>query len=344
MADVTAPVDGPGLLARWRYVLRTTNPPEGRVDLVSRWLVITRASVLPMTITAGAVAGLLAVRQDGFSVGWFLLAFLGIVLAHVSNNLMNDLFDTEVGLDTEEYPRALYAPHPVLSGMISRRGLVTAALVVNLADLAILVVLFAARGWPVVAFALGGFVLSVAYTAPPLRLKKRGLGELDVLVVWGPLMVGGTYYAAVGAIPWQVLAASVPYGLLATAVLMGKHIDKIEWDEPKGIHTLPVVLGELRSRQATQALIAGFYVTVAACVAAGALPWPSLLVVVGIPVAVKAWRALSSPRPDQPPENFPVWPLWFAAIAFLHTRRAGALLVVGLAVAAAADISPYGLS
>lgn len=40
--------------------------------------------------------------------------------------------------------------------------------------------------------ALGGFVLSVAYTAPPLRLKKRGLGEPDVLVVWGPLMVCGT--------------------------------------------------------------------------------------------------------------------------------------------------------
>ena len=57
------------------------------------------------------------------------------------------------------------------------------------------------RGWPVVAFALGGFFLSVAYTAPPLRLKKRGLGEPDVLVVWGPLMVGGTYYAAVGNMP-----------------------------------------------------------------------------------------------------------------------------------------------
>ena len=46
------------------------------------------------------------------------------------------------------------------------------------------------------------------------------------------------------------------------------------------------------------------------------------------------WRAFDSPRPAQPPARFPVWPLWFAAIAFLHTRRAGALLVLGLAVAA----------
>src|SRR5437016_11275520 len=111
--------------------------------------------------------------------------------------------------------------------MITRRGLLTAALTVNLVDLAILVVLLAARGWPVVAFALGGLLLSVAYTAPPLRLKKHGLGEPTVLAVWGPLMVGGTYYAAVGTVPWEVLVASLPYALLCVAVLMGKHIDKI---------------------------------------------------------------------------------------------------------------------
>src|SRR5215217_3493482 len=123
---MTETVSHTPLLARWREVLRTTNPPEsGEVDIVSKWLVLTRAAVLPMTLTAGLVAGLLAVRQEGFEWGWYLLALLGITLAHVSNNLMNDLFDTEVGLDTESYPRALYAPHPVLTGMITRRGLAT---------------------------------------------------------------------------------------------------------------------------------------------------------------------------------------------------------------------------
>ncbi|HEV2370442.1 MAG TPA: hypothetical protein VGR90_11250, partial [Acidimicrobiales bacterium] len=82
-----------GLLSRWREVMRTSNPPAGRLDPVSKWLVLTRAAVLPMTLTAGLVAGLLAVRKPGFSWGWYLLALLGILLAHVSNNLMNDLFD-----------------------------------------------------------------------------------------------------------------------------------------------------------------------------------------------------------------------------------------------------------
>jgi 1,4-dihydroxy-2-naphthoate octaprenyltransferase len=323
-----------GLLARWRHVLRTTNPPEGEVDFVSRWLVLTRAAVLPMTLTAGAVAGLLAVHEDGFRLGLFLLALVGITLAHVSNNLMNDLFDVEVGSDTESYPRALYAPHPVLSGMISRRGLAGAALAVNVVDLAIGLYLFTQRGWPVLAFAVGGFFLSAAYTAPPFRLKKRGLGEPDVLIVWGPFMVGGTYYAAVGSLPWEIVAASIPYGLLCTAVLMGKHIDKIPYDGPIGIRTLPVMLGERRARRVTQGLMAAFYATVVACVVAGALPWPALACLGGLPVLAKVWRALDEPRPERPPARFPVWPLWFAAIAFLHTRRAGALLVLGLVVAA----------
>ena len=131
---------------------------------------------------------------------------------------------------------------------MTRRQLATYALIVNCLCLAIMIVLTVARGWPIVAFALGGFLLSAAYTAPPLRLKKHGLGEPTVLVVWGPLMVGGTYYAATGQIPGAIVLASLPYALLCTTVLMGKHIDKIPWDGPDGTHTLPVILGEARAR------------------------------------------------------------------------------------------------
>ena len=341
MTDVSDPETKSGvttrsrLLGNWRHVLRTSNPPAGRVDAVSRWLVLTRASVIPMTITAAAIAGLLAAFHDE-SVRWglFALAAVGLVLAHVANNLMNDLFDLEVGSDSDSYPRALYAPHPVLSGMISRRGLLTAAIAVNAADLAILVVLFVFRGWPMVAFALSGFLLSVAYTAPPLRLKKHGLGEATVLVVWGPLMVGGAYYAATGRFPLGILVASLPYALLCTSVLMGKHIDKIPWDAQDGTHTLPVLLGEARARRITQAMFVGFYVSVIALVIVRVLPVASVLVLLSLPVLRRTWKWYSQPKPTASPMPNPVWPLWFAALSFLVTRRAGGLLVLGLIVGA----------
>jgi 1,4-dihydroxy-2-naphthoate octaprenyltransferase len=319
----------------WGYALRTTNPPpDGPVDTVTRWIVVTRAAVLPMTVVSGLVAALLAVGKRGLDWRWLVLAIVGITLAHIANNLMNDLYDTQVGTDSATYPRALYAPHPVLSGLVSRRTLLLAITAVNVADLAILVVLSLARGWPVLAFALSGFVLSVAYTAPPLRLKKRALGEPDVFVVWGPLMVCGTYYSAVGTVGWDVLLASLPYGLLCTTVLMGKHIDKIPYDQPLGIHTLPVVLGVGRARVVTLAMMVGFYVLVAVAVGLGAMPWPALLVVLAVPRMVKVWPYFRRPPPDQPPANYPVWPLWYAALAWLHVRQAGGLLVLGLALGA----------
>ena len=340
MADLSAAqsvkTDRPsGLFHNWRHVLATTNPPAGHMDPVSKWLYLTRAGVLPMTLVSGAIAGLLAVyRGADVSWGWFALSAVGIVGAHMANNLMNDLFDLKVGTDRDNYPRNLYSPHPVLSGVITRKGLAACALAVNAVCLAIMIVLTVARGWPIVAFALGGFLLSAAYTAPPLRLKKRGLGEPTVLVVWGPLMVGGTYYAATGTIPGAIVLASLPYALLCTTVLMGKHIDKIPWDAPDGTHTLPVIMGEAAARRLTQGMFVVFYASIVALVIARVLPVGSLLVVLSFPVLRRTFAAYSQPKPDVSPIPNPVWPLWFAAMSFLVTRRAGGLFALGLVAGA----------
>src|SRR5881398_751482 len=333
----TAERTHPNLLRNWGTVMQTCNPPKGRVDLVSRWLVLTRACVQPMTITAAAIAGLLAVHTPGADWFLFALASVGIVLAHASNNLMNDLFDLDAGSDTDDYPRALYAPHPVLSGMITRQGLLRATAFVNLIDLSILVSLAILRGPWVIAFALAGFVISAGYAAPPLRLKKRGLGEPSVLLVWGPLMVGGTYYAAVGRLPWHIVADTIPYALLCTAVLMGKHLDKLEWDRPAGVGTLPVLLGERRARVATLGLMVGFYLSIIGLTATGALSAWALVALLGVTRLVPVWKVFSKPKPDGPPPeypDYPIWPLWFTAAAFVHARRAGALFVAGLILAA----------
>src|SRR5215472_12455407 len=275
--------------AAWRTVLSTCNAPAGAHDFVTRWLVLTRACVQPMTLTSAAIAGLLAVRVPGFDPGLLLLAAAGLVVAHAANNLINDIFDERLGTDTADYPRALYAPHPVVSGMTTRGAMIRAALLLNVADLAILVLLLLIRGWPMAVFALAGLLVSVGYAAPWLRFKKRGLGEPGVLLVWGPLMVGGTYYAATGHLSWQILAASLPYGLLCTTVLLGKHLDKLDWDRPLKIGTLPVLVGERAARGLTLSPMVAFYVTIVALVIVGALPVPALLALVALPRLRQTW-------------------------------------------------------
>ena len=334
MAAPAAPLSLTARLAAWRYAFLTTNPPEqGVVDGVTRWLVVTRAGVLPMTLTSGLIAVLLAaIAPADVSVDWLnvTLAVVGIVLAHLANNLMNDLADTHVGSDTESYPRALYAPHPILAGLVTKKQLLAGIAICQVLDLAIMITLIQRQDWWIAAFALGGLFLSWAYTAPPLRLKKVGLGELDVLITWGLLMVGGVYYAGTGTLPWQVLAIATVYAVLPTSVLMGKHIDKLPYDAPTGTRTLPVLVGERAARVITQAMIIAYYLGVITLVLVRALPWPALLTLLAVPRAVTAVRAFSQPKPTEAPPDNPVWPLWWAPIAFLHTRRAGGLLILGL--------------
>jgi 1,4-dihydroxy-2-naphthoate polyprenyltransferase len=286
-----------------------------------------------MTLVSVSIAGLLAVRVPTFDLVLFLLAAVGSVIAHAANNMINDYFDLEEGLDTKDYPRSEYAPHPVLSGLVTRQGLLRAILFANALDAMIMIVLFIQRGWPIIAFALAGLFVSVFYVAPPLRLKARGLGEPSVFLIWGPIMVGGTYYAAVGSLPTEVLLASIPYALLVMTVLMGKHIDKEPWDRNEGIRTLPVVLGEDSARRFTAVLLVLFYVATALLVLTAFLPVWSLLTFLAIPRLTKTLQTYSKPKPDSPPARYPIWPLWFGPSAFVHSRRAGTMFVLGLFIA-----------
>src|SRR5690242_7550647 len=259
------------LFENWRYAIAQGNIPRGRaIDPVTKWLLIVRACVFPMTLTSALIGGLLAAATaPSIDWGFFALACVGVVLAHAANNMINDYFDTEGGVDTESYTRALYAPHPILSGLISKKGLLAAIAAVNLVDFAIMCVLTASHGWPVVAFALAGLFISVFYVAPPIRLKHHGLGEPGVAIVWGPLMIAGTYYVSAGSLPAWVWLATIPYAISVTTVLIGKHVDKYEQDSAKGIHTLPVLLGKQTSLRLNQALMIAFYPIVALLVLRG---------------------------------------------------------------------------
>ena len=345
--DTTTPVSLRERLLAWKEILETANPPATRpLDTVGKWLVITRAAVFPMTIWSGLIGGLLAVaatRTSGVTVDYWLLTIsvVGLVLAHAANNMINDYFDSSGGVDTPGYVRALYAPHPILSGWVTRKQLAAAILAVNVIDAGLMLYLTAVRGPLILVFALAGLFISVFYVAPPIRLKHHGLGEPGVFLVWGPLMVGGTFLAATGTIPGWVLLVSVPYALLVTSVLFGKHIDKIEADSAIGVRTLPVILGEARARTVGSWLMIAFYPLTLLAVVVGLLgPWV-LLVVLGIPRLLSVLKVFAKPKPLAPPPGYPErgWPLWFVGYAFVHTRRAGGLLTLGLLLNAIVPIT-----
>lgn len=299
-----------------------------RLDVISRWLISTRAAVLIMTFISATIGGLLAARDGRFNFLYWLLVVIGLVFAHALNNLLNDYTDYNRGVDKDNYYRTQYGPQPLESGLMTRRELLTYAAVTGLIALAAGGYLVAMRGWlALLLLAIGAFFLFF-YTWP---LKYIGLGEIAVIIVWGPLMIGGSYFIITGQWDWRVVLAGLPYALGTTTVIYGKHIDKLEADKAKGIHTLPVVIGEKAARVSVQVMIALMYLLVIGLVIAGYFT-PFMLVVLGaLTLLPGTWKMLSHPRPSEPPPAYrESWPIWFVGAAFIHNRRFGMLFLLGL--------------
>jgi len=311
-------------------IQRVDKPAWERLDLISRWLIVARASVLVITFISVAIAGLLAIRAGRFDPALWVLTALALLLAHATNNLLNDLTDHLKGVDRNNYFRAIYGPHALEHQLLSVRGLIAYAAFSGLIALAIGGYLVSVRGPLALALLAAGAVFVLFYTWP---LKYIGLGEVAVILVWGPLMIGGTYFVVTGLWDWDVLLVGLPYALGATTVIFGKHIDKLADDRSRGIRTLPVLVGERAARWMLGAMIVLMYAIVAFLVVIGFLGPVVLVVFLALPRARAALALYAKPRPTERPEHWPavVWPLYFVRVAFAHNRRFGMLFLVGLA-------------
>ncbi len=334
MTTATKTAGGPRLWLKALYTIPRVDPAT--VDPISRWLILGRVSVVVMTAISAVIGGLLAVRDDVFDAPLLVLVAVGLVLAHTGSNLVNDFWDFQHGIDTPDSPRTNYGPHPVAGEQHDLREFAFVTLIILAAATAIGVYLTATAGLWVLAFALSGAFVLLFYSGGPFPLKYIGLGELGVFIVWGPLMIGGSYYVMAQELPLWVILASVPYGLGVTTVLFGKHLDKLSFDASKGIRTMPIVLGERTARRVTVTLSVLMYVSTLA-LAIWQEMWALGLVVGALPLLMLLIRFYRQPKPAAPPDGYRGWPLWFVAVAFIHNRRFGLLFVTGLAIQVIAE-------
>ena len=322
-------------LGMWGKALQGIPRPDKEewqgLDVISRWLIATRAAVLIMTFLSAAIAGILALKAGQFNaVLWGVMA-IGLIFAHATNNLLNDLTDYRRGVDRDNYFRTQYGPQPLESGFMTQRELLTYAGITGAIALAAGIYLVVMRG-PLALLLLGlGVFFVLFYTWP---LKYVALGELSVLLVWGPLMIGGGYFVVTGAWDWNVVIASLPYALGVTTVIFGKHIDKYLEDRTKGIHTLPVVIGEKAGRYTVMSMMALQYLSVIYLVAIGFFTPVMLIVLFSLTLAPSVMKMFTKPKPESRPPDYPAtaWPLYFVSMAFVHNRRFGLWYVGGLIV------------
>jgi 1,4-dihydroxy-2-naphthoate polyprenyltransferase len=301
------------------------------LDRVSLFLYSARSVILVISAQAAIIAGLLAVDAGRFDWVNFLGVLVGFVVAHMISNLSNDYFGFTRGHDTPDSPRMRYTVHPLASGMLDSRTLLTGLALLAVIGLGITAYFIVERGWMAVAFAVAGVSLLFLYDAAPTPLKSIGLGEVAVLLVWGPLMIGGGFAMITGQVSADAMLASLPYGLGVMSILTGKHIDQMSFDAPRGIHTLPVLIGERAARALNLAVICAIYVIVAILIALGRLTPFAALIVLAVPRAAHAIKIMSRPRPAAAPDGYVGWPLWYHRVCLQHDRVLGWAYIGGLA-------------
>ncbi len=314
-----------------RIIPRVTNDEWRQLDFVYKWLIATRSAVFVMTVFSAVIGGLLAFGDHHFDWLRFGLCVVGLVFAHATNNLINDLTDTWRGVDRDNYFRTMYGPQPLERGLWSIKQMLYVITITGLIAVASGIALIALSGIGVLWLMLIGGFFVLFYTWP---LKLIGLGEPAVLAVWGPLMVGGTYYAITGDWSWNAALIGTIYAIGPTTVLFGKHTDKLVEDKAKGIHTLPVILGETNARLAVIGLIIAQLILIVGLVTIHILDYPMLIIILSIPIVVQTTKVFLQPRPKQKPADFPaeIWPTYLAALAFRCNRVTGGLFSLGLVI------------
>src|SRR6266496_1242979 len=293
---------------------------------LAAWFEIARPFSFTASTVPVAAGGALAALDGRLDWPLFVAALLAGVLLHVGTNITNEIYDVRKGIDSITSPRA---SHALLKGRLSEHEAFALAATAFAGSMAIGIWLVVERGWPVAVLGVLGLVGGLGYTAPPLEYKFHALGPPLMFLLMGPLMVVGSYYVSSGTFTWAALVASLPVGLLVTAILHGNEWRDVSEDARAGISTMSIRAGRHFAHELYLALVIGAYLVLALAVAVGALPPLSLLAMLSLPLLVRAVRASELGATGQQ-----------RAIAMLDLETAqlhaafGFLLVVGLAIAA----------
>ncbi|MGH2445353.1 MAG: prenyltransferase [Candidatus Limnocylindria bacterium] len=261
------------------------------------WLAL-RTTRLPF-LSATAVPVLLGIAvaaSDGFFTWWTaLLTVIGGSFAHLAINVTNDVFDTLSGADDANTTPTQFSggSRVAVYDLVSIRGLVRLALGLFAAAAAIGLALVAiTESMTLLWIGVAGIGVGVAYTAPPLKLVYRGLGEFAVAIGFGPIMLLGAYVVQAGRIAWEPFVLSLVPGILIGLILFVNEIPDRRSDAEAGKRTLPTRFAPdvIRTGYLVAAL-AAFGVLVGGVIG-GVLPWPTLIALGALPIAFRVHTGL----------------------------------------------------
>lgn len=191
---------------------------------------------------------------DGtFHFGPAMAALICALLIQIGTNLANDVFDFKKGTDTEERTGPLRVTQ---AGLLTPEQVLRGTAAVFILAFIIGLYLIKVGGWPILLVGVLSILSGLAYTGGPYPLGYNGLGDIFVFIFFGPVAVCGTYYVQALSLDWHVFVASVPMGLLTTAILVVNNLRDLPTDRKAGKKTLAVRLGKKATQMEYWLLVA----------------------------------------------------------------------------------------
>ena len=252
------------------------------------WWLAIRPKTLPAAGCPVVVGAACAFSDHNFSLLMFAAALAGALLIQVSVNLANDYFDFLNHIDT---PDRKGPKRMTQSGLIPPKTVRNAFILTMLAALGLGAFLIIQGGLVILYIVIASLLGVVCYSAGPFPIASNGLGEVFVFIFFGPVAVLGTYYLMAGCVTPAVVIASLPVGLMVTAIIVVNNLRDIRTDAKAGKRTLAVILGPWRTKVEFVLLILISFVIPCLMFASGRWSWHILL-----PLAVfwKSWSVFKT--------------------------------------------------
>jgi len=251
------------------------------------WFLETRPSFLLLSVVLVFLGTCIAWYDGYFHLGHAVLACAGLLLAHISVNVLNEYFDYRSGVDLETRRTPFSGGSGILpAGLLKPRHVLWLGIVCFLLDIPIGIYFIMVKGWLLLPLLLVGVACIFLYT--PLILKLRwpewapgiGLGILPVL--------GAYFVQTVNYLP--AVIASIPSGILVHNLLLLNEFPDVEADRKGGKKTLPISIGKTGAGIVYSVLTVIVYLWIIGGVWAGQMPVFSLIALLTIPLAIKAIR------------------------------------------------------
>jgi 1,4-dihydroxy-2-naphthoate octaprenyltransferase len=311
---------------------------EVRPRLQAGWLLFraTRLPFLSATLVPVLLGLAIAGRDGAFDPLTALLTIVAAAAVHLGLNVSNDVFDDVLGADRLNYTPTPYSggSRVIQYGLLTRRemawlsaGLYAIAIVIGL------VLVLVTKSVALLAIGAVGLIISLGYTAPPLKLVYRGLGEFAVALGFGPVMLLGAYVVQSGRISLEAVVASVPVAILVALILYVNEIPDRAADAAAGKRTLVVRFSPEAVRFGYLAAASVAFAVIVVGVAIGILPVPTLVALAAAPLALRVYEGIG-----QSSNAYALMPVLATNIK-LHLV-AGALLLTGYLVAIGATFVP----